>query len=359
MADLYSNEQPPPLRPNRQKRTKFITNSKTQTCLQYPVNLTQNCMPLTFTSCQFGNLSSDSTKWNLISVNPSQPLSSSSEIFIESFDNKLCLNTKSNSGVEACPCINDDVNQKWKFNLDGSFSSSSNDGKCLTVIDDVVVGLDTCQSNSTPMTWKTYNVAPNTINVYTNTLFRGNFTQLTVNTYTPKDLPKEIFSSPFSLEIPPGLLFVAESDNNNKNSIIYSSDIAQVDAITSLNSKITVKKSNIKKRQTKIDNFKEAYDENKVQKQMRNLYDIAPRLVKNNDYKISPLKKLEPTYSSKQAQQKLRRSSTMGSVNRKARCYFENNNYDDFEIIVADKGIKTSPHAIFNEDYHTGGNDLS
>nr|CAG8567165.1 8669_t:CDS:2 [Entrophospora candida] len=271
-------------------------------------------MPLTFTSCQFGNLSSDSTKWNLISVNPSQPLSSSSEIFIESFDSKLCLTTKSNSGVEACPCINDDVNQKWKFNLDGSFSSSSNDGKCLTVIGDVVVGLDTCQSNSTPMTWKTYNVAPNTINVYTNTLFRGNFTQLTVNTYTSKDLPKEIFSSPFSLEIPPGLLFVTESDNNNKNPIIYSSDIAQVDAITSLNSKITVKKSNIKKRQTKIDNFKEAYDENKVQKQMRNLYDIAPRL---------------------------------------------NNNYDDFEIIVADKGIKTSPHTIFNEDYHTGGNDLS
>nr|CAG8491892.1 8343_t:CDS:2 [Entrophospora candida] len=281
-------------------------------------------MPLTFTSCQFGNLSSDSTKWNLISVNPSQPLSSSSEIFIESFDSKLCLTTKSNSGVEACPCINDDVNQKWKFNLDGSFSSSSNDGKCLTVTGDVVVGLDTCQSNSTPMTWKTYNVAPN--------------------------LPKEIFSSPFSLEIPPGLLFVTESDNNNKNPIIYSSDIAQVDAITSLNSKITVKKSNIKKRQTKIDNFKEAYDENKVQKQMRNLYDIAPRLVKNNDYKISPLKKLEPTYSSKQAQLNL---------NRKARCYFENNNYDDFEIIVADKGIKTSPHTIFNEDYHTGGNDLS
>ncbi|CAJ0912562.1 21990_t:CDS:2 [Entrophospora sp. SA101] len=332
-------------------------------------------MPLTFTSCQFGNLSSDSTKWNLISVNPSQPLSSSSEIFIESFDNKLCLNTKSNSGVEACPCINDDVNQKWKFNLDGSFSSSSNDGKCLTVIDDVVVGLDTCQSNSTPMTWKTYNVAPNTINVYTNTLFRGNFTQLTVNTYTPKDLPKEIFSSPFSLEIPPGLLFVAESDNNNKNSIIYSSDIAQglkpwhiilivilillILLIVIIVAALLIRKSNIKKRQTKIDNFKEAYDENKVQKQMRNLYDIAPRLVKNNDYKISPLKKLEPTYSSKQAQQKLRRSSTMGSVNRKARCYFENNNYDDFEIIVADKGIKTSPHAIFNEDYHTGGNDLS
>src|SRR5947209_9616640 len=63
-----------------------------------------------------------------------------------------------------------------------------------------------------------------------------------------------------------------------------------------------IRRLGIKKRQKKIDDFKETYDENKVQKQMRNLYEIAPRLASNsNNYKISPLTELEPTYTSRRA----------------------------------------------------------
>ncbi|CAJ0828318.1 2106_t:CDS:10 [Entrophospora sp. SA101] len=224
---------------NLTELTKFIRNEQSKTCLQYASNSTQSCTSIILTSCpvdRFGEIS-DLTKWNLISTNPSQPLSNSTEIFIESLDNKLCLTTKSNSAVQACPCDNG-VTQKWKLNSDDTFTSSSNNGKCLTMLADNL-GLDTCQNNSTPMSWKTYNVAPNAVNIYINPLFSGNTTQLVVDQYTSKTLPTSIFKSPFSLEIPPGFLF--EIDSGKSDPIIYDSDIAQADPIKSLTSTIIVK----------------------------------------------------------------------------------------------------------------------
>ena len=60
-----------------------------------------------------------------------------------------------------------------------------------------------------------------------------------INTYTSNNLPKSIFTSSFSLEIPPGFIF--EIDSGKDNSITYDSDIAQADPISSLTSTITVK----------------------------------------------------------------------------------------------------------------------
>ena len=139
---------------------KFIRNGKSQTCLQHANSSTQSCSIVTSTSCpvdRFGEVS-DLLKWNVISVNPAQALSNATEIFFESFDNKLCLTTQSNAGVQACPC-NNDITQRWKPNGDGSFMSSSNNGKCLMMIGDNL-GLDACQNNSTPLLWEIYNVAP-------------------------------------------------------------------------------------------------------------------------------------------------------------------------------------------------------
>nr|CAG8490182.1 2472_t:CDS:2 [Entrophospora candida] len=200
---------------------KFIRNEQSKTCLQYASNSTQSCTSITLTSCpvdRFGKIS-DLIKWNLISTDPSRPLSNSTEISIGSLDNKLCLTTQSNSAVQACPCDNG-VTQKWKLNSDDTFTSSSNNGKCLTMLGDNL-GLDTCQNNSTPMSWKTYNVAP------------------IVDQYTSKTLPTSIFQSPFSLEIPPGFLF--EIDSGESDPIIYDSDIAQANPIKLLTSTIIVK----------------------------------------------------------------------------------------------------------------------
>ncbi|RHZ87101.1 hypothetical protein Glove_40g11 [Diversispora epigaea] len=204
--------------------TKFIRNSQSNTCLQHlSKNSTgSSCFSPSSISCpveRFGEIP-DSVKWNLIPVDPSQNSTNTTEIFIKSFDNQFCLS--SSSGI--CSCDNNDINQKWKYNGE-NLISTQNAEECLNNN----FGLTNCQVNDGSISWKSYYVAPNAVNIYTKTLFLGNSSQLPVGTYSSEKLPSSIFSSQFSLEVPPGFQFII--DNGNNNIKIYENDIAQFDAI--------------------------------------------------------------------------------------------------------------------------------
>ncbi|CAG8488392.1 4836_t:CDS:2 [Ambispora leptoticha] len=190
------------------------------------------------TSCPVDRFSSvpDSLKWNIIPVNPSIPFSTtttnSTDVYIESSDNKLCLSAAS-SNVEVCPCDNGSPGQKWSASGNNWMSGSN----CLGMIGNDI-GLSTCQTSSSPFQWKAFHVVPDAINLYTGTLFSQNSTHLFLNTYTSKNLPSSIFSSPFSIEIPPGFQFVVSRGVNVTTT--YDSDVAQLDPIDGLTSTIVV-----------------------------------------------------------------------------------------------------------------------
>ncbi|CAG8475724.1 4639_t:CDS:10 [Diversispora eburnea] len=144
-------------------RAKFIRNSQSNTCLQHlsKSSTGSSCFSLSSISCpvdRFGEIP-DSVKWNLIPVDPSQNSTNTTEIFIKSFDNQFCVS--SSSGI--CSCDNDDVNQKWKYNGE-NLISTQNVEECLN--NNFV--LTNCQVND------------DAVNIYTKTLFLGNFSQLSV-----------------------------------------------------------------------------------------------------------------------------------------------------------------------------------
>ncbi|CAG8756419.1 28200_t:CDS:2, partial [Racocetra persica] len=217
--------------------SKLIRNG--QSCLQHPDTASTSCVPLSQTSCPVNRFIDvpKSIKWNIIPIDPSIALDStnSTEIFIESSDNKLCLATSSN-GVQVCPC-DQSITQKWKFS-NNNLMSSAKVGQCLAVLGNQF-GLNTCQAGADTMSWKPYHVAPNAVNFYPSTLFLGNYTQLTVDTYTSQKLPPSMFSSPFSIEIPPGFQFIVDRGNNN--TITYTSDMANVSPINDKTATIMVK----------------------------------------------------------------------------------------------------------------------
>ncbi|CAG8468391.1 4547_t:CDS:2, partial [Scutellospora calospora] len=218
---------------------KLIRNGDSQSCLQHSDTASTSCVPLSQTTCptnRFINVP-NSVKWNIIPVNQLIAFNStnSTDVFIESSDNKACLVT-SNGGVQVCPC-DQSISQKWKFSND-NLMSSSNVGQCLAIIGNNF-GLNPCQSGVESMSWKSFNVAPNAVNFYPSTLFAGNYVQLTTNTYTFQNLPSSMFSSPFSIEVPPGFQFII--NNGNNNSITYTSDMASLLPINDKTSTIIVK----------------------------------------------------------------------------------------------------------------------
>ncbi|GBB91359.1 hypothetical protein RclHR1_01860013 [Rhizophagus clarus] len=215
---------------------RFIRNAQTLACLDFTLPTSpSSCTPVTLNPCPIDRFSnfSDSLKWNLLPLNISSPLNNSI-IMIESNNNQLCLSTSSNN-VEACPCDNDPA-QKWILSDDKILSANSKE--CLGLVGDVV-NVGTCQTNGGPTSWKYYHVAPNAVNLYLSPRFAGNPQQLFVNDYNSQFLPTEIFSSPFSLEIPPGFEFIINSGNNNVQT--FDSDVSQMSPISSLTSIISVK----------------------------------------------------------------------------------------------------------------------
>ncbi|CAG8628640.1 23176_t:CDS:2 [Cetraspora pellucida] len=218
--------------------SKLIRNGNSQSCLQHSTTTFTSCVPLSQTTCPVNRFIDvpNSIKWNIIPIDPSVALdlTNSSEIFIESSDNKICLATSSN-GVQVCPC-DQSISQKWKFS-NNNLMSSSKVGQCLAVIGNQF-GLNTCQAGVDTMSWKPYHVAPNAVNFYPSTMFLDNYTQLTIDTYTSQKLPSSIFSSPFSIEIPPGFQFII--DHGNNNSITYTSDMANLSPINDKTSTIIV-----------------------------------------------------------------------------------------------------------------------
>jgi hypothetical protein len=85
-----------------------------------------------------------------------------------------------------------------------------------------------------------FNFFLDTINLYLKPNFADKAIQLFVNTvYNSMTLPMEIFSSSFSLEIPPGFEFVIDKGNNNVET--FDNDNAQMSPINSLTSTIFVK----------------------------------------------------------------------------------------------------------------------
>ncbi|CAG8484630.1 11958_t:CDS:2 [Ambispora gerdemannii] len=194
------------------------------------------CFTVSVITCPVDRFSSipSSLLWNIVPVDPSIPFSTtttnSTDVYIESSDNKLCLSADK-SNVEVCPC---DSGQKWKVSGDNWMSGSN----CLGIIGNDV-GLSSCQTNSSPFQWKAFHDTPGAINLYTETLFTQKPTRLSLNTYTSKNLPSSIFSSPFSIEIPPGFQFVVSRGINITKT--YDSDMAQLDPIDGLTSTIEVK----------------------------------------------------------------------------------------------------------------------
>ncbi|KAF0511014.1 growth factor receptor domain-containing protein [Gigaspora margarita] len=219
--------------------SKLIRNSNSQSCLQHSDTTSTSCVPLSQTTCPVNRFTDvpKSIEWNIIPTNPSVALNStnSTDVFIGSSDNKICLATSSN-GVQVCPC-DQSISQKWKIN-NNTLMSNANVGKCLAIMGNQFV-LNTCQTGVDSMSWEPYHVAPNAVNFYPSTLFMNNYTQLTMDTYTFQKLPSSMFSSPFSIEIPPGFQFIIDHGNNNL--ITYNSDMANLPPINDKTSTIIIK----------------------------------------------------------------------------------------------------------------------
>ncbi|RIA86199.1 insulin-like growth factor binding protein [Glomus cerebriforme] len=216
---------------------KFIRNAQTLTCLDLtsPPS-SSSCTPVTLNSCPADRFIqfSDTLKWNLIPLDSSMPLTNNSDIMIGSNDNQFCLSTASNN-VQVCPCDNG-IAQKWILSNDRIYSAANNE--CLGVVGERV-SVGNCQVGNGPTSWNIYHVAPNAVNLYLNPGFGDKPQQLFVNTYNSQFLPSEIFSAPFSLEIPPGFEFIIDSGNNNV--MKFDFDISLMSPINSLTSIITVK----------------------------------------------------------------------------------------------------------------------
>lgn len=204
---------------------KFIRNEQTLSCLdRSSIPFSDKCSTITLTPCPTDRFQSftESFEWNIIPVNSSLK---NSPIIIKS--DKFCLSALPNSNnINACSCDSAATNQQWILNNDGVLNNVDS-GKCLGLVGDKVA-LGTCQA------WKFYHVAPHAVNLYTSKEFTGKQEKLLVNTYTSKSLPAEIFSSAFSLEIPPGFEFIVNKSNNKVE--IFESDIAQMSPIDSLDS---------------------------------------------------------------------------------------------------------------------------
>jgi hypothetical protein len=125
----------------------------------------------------------------------------------------------------------------------------------------------------------------------------------------------------------------------------------------------------VKKRKKQTDEFKEALDENHVKKQVRNLYEIAPRLSKkqkNKSHRNSQLTELEPAYSTnpKEIQQididadgSIRNYNATTSQNfntlppydpEAGEIYWKNNEYNLKRAPIA------TDQTIANDAYHNG-----
>ncbi|CAG8698959.1 8525_t:CDS:2 [Dentiscutata erythropus] len=229
--------------------SKLIRNSNSQSCLQHSDAASTSCVKLSQSTCPVNRFIdfSKSIEWNIIPTNPSVALdlTNLSDFFIESSDNKVCLAASSND-VQVCPC-DQSISQKWNFSSKNNLMSSAYVGKCLAAIGDQFT-LNPCNSGGDSMSWEFYHVAPiftlilifkDAVNFYPNTLFMNNYTQLTMDTYTSKKLPSSMFSSPFSVEIPPGFQFII--DHGNNNTITYNFDMASIPPINDLSSTIIVK----------------------------------------------------------------------------------------------------------------------
>ncbi|RHZ81343.1 hypothetical protein Glove_121g84 [Diversispora epigaea] len=282
---------------------KLIRNDQSQKCLQHSIDKTSSCVPLTSTSCLIDQ-KSDSIEWKFIPTEPGN--NNSNEIYVKpASDDGFCLSS-ANGEVQVCVC-DDTISQKWKFNND--ILKSSVDNKCL----DINLKLTSCQVNDNNLiSWNSHYIVSDAIIVYSNTLFNGNNSELRVGEFTSQNLPS-IYSSQFSLEIPPGFKFIIKDNNNNKQD--YTTDTAIVNPIINTDSKIFVVNigmatSNqstdsaeeerlvvweilittllaliafililviiryfaVKRRQRKINEFKEKMDEVSVSKRMKNLF---------------------------------------------------------------------------------------
>ncbi|CAG8576157.1 11293_t:CDS:2 [Diversispora eburnea] len=243
-----------------------------------------SCVPLTSTSCLIDQRS-DSIEWKFIPTDPGN--SNNNEIYVRpANDNGFCLSI-TNGEVQVCNC-DDTISQKWKFNNNNLMSSVNN--QCL----DINLKLTSCQVNDNNLiSWNSY---------YT-------VSELRVGEFTSKYLPS-IYSSQFSLEIPSGFKFIIKDNNNKKTT--YTTDTAIVNPIINIDSTILITNIGmanspdsdeserlyvweillmtllalialiliiviircfaVKRRQKKLNEFKEKMDEFSVSKRMKNLF---------------------------------------------------------------------------------------
>ncbi|KAG9303898.1 hypothetical protein G9A89_005808 [Geosiphon pyriformis] len=224
--------------PESVEAAKVIRNRQNQNCMQRTQTSSTNagCFELSTTNCPVDRSDSisDSLQWNIIPGDLSLSLSNVTDVFIKSVDNKLCLASEVSDTAQVCPCDSEQKAQKWKLSGDNLM----NGRKCLGMVGNNI-GMDSCQLKAFPFQWKIYHTASYAINVYTETAFTQRPTTLSIGSYTQKTLPPAIFSSAFSLEIPPGFQFVISRGKKNLNS--YDSDMAQTDPIGDLTATIEVK----------------------------------------------------------------------------------------------------------------------
>ncbi|CAJ0902216.1 2882_t:CDS:2, partial [Entrophospora sp. SA101] len=126
----------------------------------------------------------------------------------------------------------------------------------------------------------------------------------------------------------------------------------------------------VKRRKKQTDEFKEALDENHVKKQVRNLYEIAPRLLKkkkNKSHRNSQLAELEPAYSTNPKEFKQIDIDVDGSIgnynattsqifntpppydSKAGEMYWKNNEY------VLKRAPPTTGQTVANDVYYNGG----
>ncbi|CAG8666017.1 12101_t:CDS:2, partial [Acaulospora morrowiae] len=218
---------------------KFVRNTRLKTCLHHELS-SSSCSPVSAVPCPTEKFSeiSNNTIWNIIPVDTSlvQNSKGTTKIFIKSSDGVLCLSSASSSGIKVCPC-DQTISQQWIFS-GGNLMSGANNGQCL-YIEGNDLGLASCNSGISTMSWDSYYLFPDMVVIHSSPSFAGNYTKLNIGTFTSSNLPRSIFSSPFSVEIPPGFELIINQNKNN--SITYDGDMPQINAIGDLTSIITIK----------------------------------------------------------------------------------------------------------------------